>query len=47
MKTLILLTILTVVKIESCANSGICRVIFDDNSTDLVYLPYIGMKVRK
>lgn len=36
-----------VVKIVDCANSGRCRVIFDDNSTDLVFNPFIGMKVVK
>lgn len=51
MKTIILgfsiYAILTVVKIESCASSGRCRVIFDDGSTDLLYLPHIGQKVEK
>lgn len=37
----------TVTKIESCASSGRCRVIFDDGTTDLVFNPYIGMKVSK
>lgn len=37
----------TVIQIESCANSGRCRVYFDDNSTDLLYNPYIGMRVEK
>lgn len=37
----------TVTKIESCAESGRCRVYFDDNSTDLLFYPYIGMKVNK
>ena len=37
----------TVVKIESCASSGRCRVIFDDGTTDLLYLPHVGMKVEK
>lgn len=37
----------TVIKIESCTRSGRCRVYFDDNSTDLMFNPYIGMKVRK
>lgn len=34
----------TVVRIESCADSGLCRVYFDDDSTDLLFYPYIGMK---
>jgi hypothetical protein len=52
MKKLIILTMLTlvfktVIKIESCADSGICRVYFDDDSTDLLFYPYIGMKWLK
>lgn len=37
----------TVIKIESCASSGRCRVLFDDRSTDLLLYPYIGQKVEK
>lgn len=37
----------TVVKIESCASSGRCRVIFDDGSVDLLLYPLIGQKVEK
>lgn len=40
-------TIKTVIEIESCAESGRCRVKFDDNSTDLLWNPYIGQKVVK
>lgn len=39
--------ILTVTKIESCAASMRCRVIFDDGTTDLIFNPFIGMKVKK
>ena len=35
----------TVIKIESCASSMRCRVYFNDGSTDLLFNPYIGMKV--
>ena len=37
----------TVVKVESCASSGRCRVIFDDGTSDLLYLPSVGMRVSK
>lgn len=40
-------TIKTVVRIESCANSGRCRVFYDDGTTDLLFNPYIGLKVLK
>ena len=36
----------TVVKVESCASSGRCRVTFDDGTTDLLYFPNVGMKVK-
>ena len=35
-----------VVKIDSCANSGRCRVRFNDGSTDLLFNPYIGQAIR-
>jgi hypothetical protein len=35
----------TVIKIDSCAASGRCRVIFNDGTTDLLFNPYIGMRV--
>ena len=35
----------TVIKIESCAVSMRCRVYFNDGSTDLLFNPYIGMKI--
>lgn len=52
MKTFILavviaLSIKVVVQIDSCANSGRCRVIFDDRTTDLLLDPYVGQKVIK
>jgi hypothetical protein len=43
----IILEYKTVTVIESCADSGRCRVYFDDESTDLLFNPYIGMKVEK
>jgi hypothetical protein len=44
---ILLIAFKTVTQIESCASSGRCRVYFDDNSTDLLYNPYIGMRVEK
>ncbi len=40
-------SIKVVVEIESCADSGRCRVLFDDKSTDLLLNPYVGQKVIK
>jgi len=37
----------TVVEIESCAASMRCRVIFDDGTTDLLFNPYVGLKIKK
>jgi hypothetical protein len=34
----------TVVKIESCAASGRCRVVYSDGSTDLLFNPYVGQR---
>lgn len=34
----------TVVKIDSCAASGRCRVLFNDGTTDLLFNPYIGQR---
>lgn len=36
-----------VVKIESCASSGRCRVLFNDGSTDILFNPYVGMKILR
>lgn len=44
---LIILIWLTVVKIESCANSGRCRVIFDNGNIDLIFNPYVGMRIQR
>lgn len=44
---LTLLIILTVIEIESCANSGRCRVKLSDGSTDLLFYPYIGQVIKK
>ena len=35
----------TVVKIDSCAASGRCRVLFNDGTTDLLFNPYIGQRI--
>ena len=35
----------TVVKIDSCAASGRCRVIFSDGTSDLLFNPYIGQRI--
>lgn len=36
-----------VVKIDSCSNSGRCRVYFNDGTTDLLLDPYVGQKIIK
>lgn len=35
----------TVVKIDSCAASGRCRIFYNDGSTDLLFNPYIGQRI--
>lgn len=35
----------TVVKIDSCAASGRCRVLFNDGTVDLLFNPYIGQRI--
>jgi hypothetical protein len=35
----------TVIKIDSCADSGRCRVIYNDGTTDLLFNPYVGQRI--
>lgn len=44
---LLAVSIKVVTQIESCADSGRCRVIFNDGTTDLLLSPYVGQKVIK
>lgn len=39
--------LLIVIEIESCANSGRCRVRLSDGTTDLLFFPYLGQIVDK
>lgn len=46
--TLILISMfLIVVEIVSCADSGRCRVVLSDGTTDLIFFPYLGQVVDK
>lgn len=45
--TLLVLSFKVVVKIESCAASGRCRVEYNDGTLDLLLDPYVGQKVYK
>jgi hypothetical protein len=42
----LLLIYKTVVQIESCADSGRCRIIYSDGSTDLLLNPFIGQVIK-
>lgn len=35
----------TVIKIDSCAASGRCRIFFQDGTTDLLFNPYVGQMI--